>query len=139
MSLADARWIDLTHSDDDRGTLTALEGEAIPFPIRRIFYMHRVPARRERGYHAHRYTRQCLIPVAGAFAVEAWDAATTATYHLDDPNRGLYLPVMTWVRLYDFRRQTVALVLCDTVYDPAHVVRDRDEYARLVREARPAT
>ena len=78
MSLADARWIDLTHSDDERGTLTALEGEAIPFPIRRLFYMHRVPWKRERGYHAHRYSRQCLIPVAGALAIDAWDATTTA-------------------------------------------------------------
>ena len=139
MSLADARWIDLAHNDDERGTLTALEGGAIPFPVRRIFYMHRVPWKRERGSHAHRYTRQCLIPVAGAFAIDAWDAATTATYVLDDPNRGLYLPVMTWVRLYDFQRATVALVLCDTVYNPAHVVRDPDEYERLAREASPTT
>ena len=139
MSLADARWIDLAHNDDERGTLTALEGAAIPFPIRRIFYMHRVPWKRERGSHAQRYTRQCLIPVAGAFAIDAWDAATTATYVLDDPNRGLCLPVMTWVRLYDFQRATVALVLCDTVYNPAHVVRDPDEYERLVREASPTT
>lgn len=138
MSLADARWIEIAHSDDERGTLTALEGEAIPFPIRRIFYMHRVPSGRERGSHAHRHTRQCLIPVAGAFTVDASDGAGTVTYVLDDPNRGLYLPAMIWVRLYDFRSATVALVLCDTVYNPAHVVRDRDEYDQLMRKISPA-
>ena len=139
MSLADARWIDLAHSDDERGTLTALEGATIPFPIRRIFYMHRVPSTRERGSHAHRYTQQCLIPVAGAFAVDASDAESTVTYVLDDPNRGLYLPAMIWVRLYDFRSAAVALVLCDTVYNPAHVVRDRDQYDRLVRKMSSTT
>ena len=132
MSLAHARWIDIAHSDDERGTLTALEGAALPFPIKRIFYMHRVPPHHERGAHAHRYTQQCLIAVAGAFAVEVSDATRTDTYVLDDPNRGLYLPVMTWVRLHDFQPATVALVLCDTVYNPAHVVRDRNEYRRLV-------
>ena len=134
MSLAHARWIDIAHSDDERGTLTALEGAALPFPIKRIFYMHRVPRNDERGAHAHRYTQQCLIAIAGAFAVDVSDATRTTTYLLNDPNRSLYLPAMTWVRLYDFQPATVALVLCDTVYNPAHVVRDRDEYRRLVQE-----
>ena len=139
MKLADARWIELAHSDDERGTLTALEEPAIPFPIRRIFYMHRVPGGHQRGSHAHRYTQQCLIPVSGALTVDASDAESTVTYVLDDPNRGLYLPAMIWVRLYDFRNAAVALVLCDTVYNPAHVVRDRDRYDRLVRATASAT
>ena len=99
MSLTDARWIDIRHNDDARGTLTALEGDELPFPVRRIFYMHRVPQGGERGAHAHRYTQQCLIAVAGAFSVDLSDGAATATYVLDDPNRGLYLPVMTWAHL----------------------------------------
>ena len=32
--------------------------------------MHRVPQGGERGAHAHRYTQQCLIAVAGAFTVD---------------------------------------------------------------------
>ena len=75
-----------------------------------------------------------LLLGAGAFAVDVSDATRTTTYLLNDPNRSLYLPAMTWVRLYDFQPATVALVLCDTVYNPAHVVRDRDEYRRLVQE-----
>ena len=55
--------------------------------------MHRVPQGGERGAHAHRYTQQCLIAVAGAFTVDLSDGAATATYVLDDPNRALYLPV----------------------------------------------
>ena len=76
MSLIEARWIDIRHNDDARGTLTALEGDELPFPVRRIFYMHRVPQGGERGAHAHRYTQQCLIAVAGAFTVDLSDGAT---------------------------------------------------------------
>ena len=70
MSPKRARWIDIPHSDDDRGTLTALEGAECPFPVKRIFYMHHVPQGGERGAHAHRYTQQCLIAVSGAFTVD---------------------------------------------------------------------
>ena len=80
--------------------------------------MHRVPPGGERGAHAHRYTQQCLIAVAGAFTVDLSDGASTATYVLDDPNRALYLPVMTWAHLRNFLPGTVALALCDTVYNP---------------------
>ncbi len=132
MNLADIRWIDIEHRDDDRGTLTALEASALPFDIKRIFYMHRVPDGHERGGHAHRHTQQCVIAAAGSVMIDASDGTRSESYLLDDPNRGLYLPAMTWVRLYAFRPATVALVLCDTAYNAQHVVRDWDEYCHLV-------
>jgi dTDP-4-dehydrorhamnose 3,5-epimerase-like enzyme len=138
MSLADVRWIALDHSDDARGTLTALEETALPFPIRRIFYMHRVPRGRERGAHAHRHTHQAVIAVAGRFTIDVSDGTETRTFRMDDPNRCLYLPPMTWVGLYDFDETTVALVLCDRAYEPQHVIRSREEYNRLLLDASPA-
>lgn len=133
MNLAEIRWIDIEHRDDERGTLTAIEPPALPFDIKRFFYMHRVPSGQERGGHAHRYTQQCAIAVAGSVTIDATHAGQTRTYVLDDPNRGLYLPPMTWVRVYAFQPLTVALVVCDTIYAPQHVVRDWDEYCRLLR------
>ena len=135
MTLADVRWIDIDHRDDDRGTLTVLEGARLPFDIKRLFYMHQVPTDHERGGHAHRDTQQFAIAVAGRFAIDVSDVERTETYRLDDPNRGLYLPAMTWMRLHAFQPGTVALVVCNTAYNPRHVVRDWDEYRRLRREA----
>ena len=134
MRLADVRLIEIHHTNEDRGTLTALERPALPFDVRRIFYMHHVPAGYERGAHAHRYTQQCVIAVAGTVSLDLSDGHDTRTFVLDDPNLGLYMPAMTWVRLYDFQPDTVALVLCDTVYNPAHVIRSWDDYRRLLRE-----
>ena len=100
--------------------------------------MHGVPPGSERGAHAHRHTQQCLIAVAGTFTVDVSDGTASATYVLDDPNRALYLPVMTWAHLRDFLPGTVALALCDTVYNPSHVVCSWDEdYRRLVQEMSP--
>jgi dTDP-4-dehydrorhamnose 3,5-epimerase-like enzyme len=135
MNLAAVRWMPLPHADDDRGTLTAIEASALPFEIKRIFYMHRVPEGRERGAHAHRFTRQIVIAVSGSLLIEVSDGVRSETFTLDDPNRGLFLPEMTWVRLHGFRAETVALVLCDRQYAPAHVVRDWDEYRDMARES----
>jgi dTDP-4-dehydrorhamnose 3,5-epimerase-like enzyme len=132
--LGDIRWIDIAHSDDERGTLTAIEEAALPFPIRRVFYMHRVRRGQERGAHAHRFTQQGIIAVAGSFRLDVADGTRTETYLLDDPNRCLYLPPLTWTRLHAFEPTTVALVLCDTPYHPEHVVRSWEDYQRLVRE-----
>ena len=132
MNLSEIRWIDVAHRDDDRGTLTAIEDTVLPFRIRRVFYMHRVPRGGERGAHAHRYTQQGIIAAAGAFRLDVSDGTRTETFVMNDPNRCLYLPAMTWTHLYAFEPSTVALVLCDTNYHPEHVIRDWTEYRRLV-------
>jgi len=135
MKLADVRWMPIPHADDDRGTLTAIESSALPFQIERIFYMHRVPAGGERGAHAHRYTQQIIIAASGSFRMDVSDGTETQTFALDDPNRGLYLPAMTWTHLYAFEPATVALVLCDRAYVPQHVVRSWDDYRELLRQS----
>ena len=139
MSLADARWIDIRHNDDARGTLTALQGDELPFPVRRIFYMHRVPPGGERGGHAHRSTQQCLIAVAGAFTVDLSDGASTATNVLDDPNRALYLPVMTWAHLRDSSsaRWRWPCAILSTIRRTSSV--RGTKYCRLVQEMSPTT
>ena len=130
MNLADICWIDIPHHDDDRGTLTVLEGSSFPFEIRRIFYMHHIPVGIERGGHARPYTQQCIITVAGSFTLDVSDGTATKTFVLEDPNRGLYLPKMIWVRLYKFHPGTVILVLCDTLYDVQDEIRDFAEFRR---------
>jgi hypothetical protein len=138
MNLAAVRWITIPHTDDDRGTLTAIESSLLPFEIKRIFYMHRVPEGRERGAHAHRFTQQILIATSGSFRVDVSDGDRRESFDLSDPNRGLYLPAMTWVRLYGFAASTVALVLCDRAYAPEHVVRSWDQYCSLLQSPQTA-
>jgi len=132
MNEAHARWIDLPHAQyEDGGVLTAIEAERdIPFAIRRAFYMHATPPGIERGGHAHSDTRQILIPVAGELSVELSDGAETRTFRLSDPNRGLYMPPMTWVRLYDFSPGAVCLVLADTHYDRSKSLRTWNDFLR---------
>ncbi|HEY0337349.1 MAG TPA: FdtA/QdtA family cupin domain-containing protein [Burkholderiales bacterium] len=137
MALSEVTWIDLPHVPDERGVLTSIEsGLDIPFEVRRIFFMHAI--RGERGAHAHRVTRQLLLPVAGEFKVRVSDGSKSGTYHMADPNRALYLPPMVWVRLYEFGPNAVCLVLADTHYVDDTYIHDWDEFLRASRGVPPA-
>ena len=129
MSVAGVRWIELPNIEDERGVLTAMEGGVdVPFAIRRVFFLHGVRA--ARGGHAHRSSRQLLVPVAGTFRVEVRDSSQSMSYALTDPHRGLYVPPMTWVHLDDFSDDAVCLVLSDTAFDAAEYIRSWEVFAR---------
>src|SRR3954463_12494657 len=135
MPLCDVHWIDLPHSTDERGVLTSIEsGPDVPFRIRRVFFMRDV--RGERGGHAHKLTRQLLVPVAGTFSVEVSDGSETATHTMNDPHRGLFLPRMTWVRLSAFTPDAICLVLADTLYSDVAYIRDWDEFVAATQHGR---
>lgn len=121
------RWIDLPAVQDERGTLTAIEAtQDIPFAIERIFYMHHISA--DRGGHAHRDTDQVVIGISGRHVVEVKDAERSLRFVLDDPNKGLYLPRMTFVSLVEFSPGAVSLVLASTHYDRARSLRTFEDY-----------
>jgi WxcM-like protein len=136
MSLTEARWIELTTVEDDRGILTALQaGAEVPFEIRRVFFLHRVRGAASRGGHAHRSSRQLLVAAAGTFRVEVSDASGSASFAFTNPNRGLYVPPMTWVCLDSFSADAVCLVLTDTPFDAADYLRDRQAFEVASRAA----
>jgi hypothetical protein len=135
MTLVDVRWIPIPSAEDSKGVLSVVEAAALSFHIKRIFFMHRVPPGCERGGHAHPHTDQVLIPVAGRFQVEVSDGAHANTFVLDDAARGLYLPRLTWTRLFGFSSDCVALALCSTAYVPSDVIRDWDLFKATVCES----
>lgn len=134
--LQDVRWITLPAISDERGTLTAVEGTVdIPFAIRRIFYMHHISA--DRGGHAHRDTEQVVIGISGRHVIEVKDAHASRTFVLDDPNRGLYLPPLTFTTLMEFSADAVSLVLASTHYDRGKSLRTFADYLAVLSGEQP--
>ena len=129
--LDEVRWIELPAVSDDRGTLTAIEATRdIPFEIHRIFYMHHISA--DRGGHAHRDTDQVVIGIAGRHEIEVKDDRKSLTFVLDDPNKGLYLPRMTFTTLRSFSEGAVSLVLASTHYDRSKSLRTFEDYLNVL-------
>ena len=136
MSLADVRLLELPSFDDDRGILTAVEACVdVPFEIRRVFFLYGVQQGASRAGHAHRSSRQFLVPVAGSFRVEVSDAGGSKSYQLTDSHRGLFIPTMVWVHLDSFSANAVCLVLTDTLFDTSEYIREWDEFVRASRAA----
>ena len=119
---------------DERGKLVVIEGEsAIPFEIKRVFYIYDSDATAMRGQHADRESEFVLINVSGTSKVRIDDGKEEDIIELNRPMMGLYIPKMVWKDMYDFSEDSVLLVLASTHYDAGEYIRDYDEYIKEVR------
>lgn len=130
MSLARTRLIDIPSHEDERGVLSSIEElTTVPIEIRRIFYIHQVT--QDRGGHANIDTDQILIPVSGSLKIRLYDKTSSMVYVLDDPKKGLFIPRMIFLEMFDFKEGTVCLVLANTPYDHTQYIRSKEEYFSL--------
>ncbi len=118
---------------DERGKLVVIEGgEAVPFEIKRVFYIYGSDATVVRGQHANRESQFVLTNVAGKSKVRITDGTEDIIIELDKPMMGVYIPPMLWKDMYDFSSDSVLLVLASTHYDGSEYIRDYDEYLKEI-------
>jgi len=130
--LGDCREIDIPVISNPAGNIAVIEdGAAVPFRIRRVYYLYAVPEGAERGGHAHRRLEQLLVAVSGRFDVVLDDGGERRSMPLASPDRGLYLPSMVWRELTGFSAGAVCLVLASEPFDEADYIRDYDEFAAM--------
>ena len=123
---------------DLRGNLTVGEfDKEIPFVPLRYFMVFGVPSREVRGEHAHRKCHQFLICVRGSCAVVADDGTRRAEVTLDAPNRGIYLPPMTWGVQYKYSNDALLLVFASHPYDASDYIRDYSDFLALTAKGEP--
>lgn len=119
---------------DERGKLVVIEGgQAIPFDIKRVFYIYESDSTVVRGQHANRDSEFVLINVAGQSKVRITDGNEEFTVELNKPMMGVYIPKMIWKDMYDFSADSVLLVLASTHYDGKEYIRDYDEYLKIMK------
>ena len=116
-----------THSDQ-RGKLSVVEGDAIPFDIKRIYYLYNVPDQEMRGVHGHLELQQVMICMHGSVKVSLHDGLLKKDYILDDPSKGLYVPPMSWRELNDFTNDAVCVVLASMPYMKEDYIFDFNEF-----------
>lgn len=120
---------------DERGKLVVIEGDqAIPFDIKRVFYIYDSDSTVVRGQHANRKSEFVLINVAGKSKVRVTDGKDEYIVELNKPMMGVYLPKMIWKDMYDFSSDSVLLVLASTHYDGKEYIRNYDEYISIMEK-----
>lgn len=119
---------------DERGKLVVIEGgKAIPFDIRRVFYIYGSDSTVVRGQHANRESEFVLINVAGNSKVRITDGKEEYIVELNKPMMGVYIPKMIWKDMYDFSADSVLLVLASTHYDGKEYIRNYDDYLKIMK------
>jgi dTDP-4-dehydrorhamnose 3,5-epimerase-like enzyme len=132
------KWIDFQKLGDDRGGLVALEigmEKAVPFDIRRVYYIYHTAEGVSRGYHAHRDLKQVAICVAGRCRMVLDNGITCEETWMDCPTKGLLIESMVWREMHDFSSDCVLLVLASEHYDEDDYIRNYSDFIGRVKNA----
>ena len=128
------RTIDIPRIEDPRGNLAVIEKEVLPFSIARVYYLFDVPSGAYRGGHAHKECLELLIAVSGSFEVVLDNGTNKERVMLNNPTKGLLIPVNMWRELENFSSGSVCLVLASHAYDEADYIRDYVDFTALMNE-----
>jgi dTDP-4-dehydrorhamnose 3,5-epimerase-like enzyme len=111
------------------GSLTPIEELIdIPFDIKRVYYITKVPKDISRGFHAHRKLHQVLICLNGSVKIKVKTTKEEEEVILDDPAIGLYIGPYVWREMYNFSEGAVLLVLASDYYNEDDYIRNMDFY-----------
>lgn len=122
--ISDSRLIDIPKIHDAKGNLSVVEGDTIPFPIQRVYYLYDVPSHAERLGHAHIKQHKLLIALSGSFEVVLRDGQSEKVITLNRPNLGLYIPNGIWREIRNFSSGSVCLVIASQDFDEQDYIRD---------------
>lgn len=129
---------DITDSSNDArpmGHLTPIESKMdIPFDIKRIYYLTRVPENTIRGFHSHKQLQQVLVCLNGSVQISVSTPYEKEMITLDNPAQGLYIGPMIWREMYNFSPGSVLLVIASLNYDEDDYIRDYREYCELAKD-----
>ena len=127
------RLVDIPQRGDARGGLSVAElGGALPFAVRRVYWIHGTQPGVSRGFHAHKKLHQLCVCVAGSVRIVLFDGRREESVVLDSSAKGLLIGPGLWREMHDFSPDCVLMVFADTEYDEADYIRDRDQFIRHV-------
>ena len=117
---------------DPRGNLSVIEGNIIPFTIKRVYFLYDIPSDSERGGHAHKEHQELIIAVAGSFDVVLNNGTEETVHRLFKPNEGLLVPINTWRELKNFSAGAVCLVIASEEFSEDDYIRNFDEFKKYI-------
>ena len=126
--------INLKTYSDYNGKLSVVDKyNGLPFEIKRVFYVYDVPKDGERGGHSHRTLKQFIWTINGKIEVFTIDRnGSKNSFILEVPNKGLYIPELTWSHQISLHENSIYCVACSDNYDENEYIRDWDEFHFII-------
>jgi hypothetical protein len=119
---------------NDLGFLGFLENGKIPFDIERIYFIRDVPSHVTRGKHGHKQLKQILIPISGSFDVLVINSDGEKNYHLNSPDKSLFIPEMSWREISNFSPGSCCLVVASDKYKEDDYIFELNHFRSLLRQ-----
>lgn len=117
--------IDVQDIINGSGRIGVVEAsKQLGFNVKRLYFLHALRDGSERGAHAHRELRQCMIAMHGSFSIELEGNGKSYKFTLDRPTQALMIPPGYWRTLSGFSNDAVCSVLASHEYNEADYIRD---------------
>lgn len=103
----------------------------VPFDIKRIYYISKVPEGTRRGFHAHKKLKQLLFCPYGRIQLILENKNGREEIELSDPSIGVVIEELTWREMLWLQKDSVLCVAASDFYDAEDYIRDYAEFRRL--------
>lgn len=104
----------------------------IPFEIKRIYYISKVPEGVRRGFHAHKALKQLLFCPYGRIQLILENANGREEIELSDPSIGVIIEEPTWREMLWLQKDSVLCVAASEYYQVEDYIRDYAEFVKFV-------
>ena len=124
-----------TIQTDNAGELSFFEStHEIPFEIKRIYYISKVPEGVRRGFHAHKELKQLLFCPYGRIQLVLENKFGREEIELSDPSIGVLIDQLTWREMIWLQKDSVLCVAASDFYKADDYIRDYDEFRNALEE-----
>lgn len=108
----------------------------IPFEIKRIYYISKVPEGVRRGFHAHKELKQLLFCPYGKIQLVLENMNGREEIELSDPSIGVIIDIPTWREMLWLQKDSVLCVAASDYYIPDDYIREKDEFISFMKGER---
>ena len=106
----------------------------IPFEIKRVYYISKVPEGVRRGFHAHKELKQLLFCPYGRIQLILENENGREEIELSDPSIGVVIDQLTWREMLWLQKDSVLCVAASEYYLVDDYIRDYNEFIKLLRK-----
>ena len=119
----------------DAGELSFFEStHDVPFDIKRMYYISKVPEGVRRGFHAHKELKQLLFCPYGRIQLILENKNGREEIELSDPSIGVVIDQLTWREMLWLQKDSVLCVAASDYYKVEDYIREYDEFLELLKK-----
>ncbi len=124
-----------TISTVDAGELSFFEAtHEIPFDIKRIYYISKVPEGIRRGFHAHKELKQLLFCPYGKIQLILENENGREEIELSDPSVGVFIDRCTWREMLWMEKNSVLCVAASDFYTEDDYIRNYEDFRKYMSQ-----